>query len=115
MVGWRPASGSCACAHERRSVEGARAGCVGAECPRRIHQTLSDVRPCSDVVAKGTPLSVRIARGRPYSRNSRSKIGRTPEPLVESSPWHASKIARVLIRDRERIAIDADRPSGTGP
>ena len=36
--------------------------------------------------ANGTPLSVRMARGRPYSRNSRSKTGRTPSPLVESRP-----------------------------
>jgi hypothetical protein len=42
--------------------------------------------PVEAVVAKGTPLSVRMARGRPYSRNSRSKTGRTPWPLVDSRP-----------------------------
>jgi hypothetical protein len=47
--------------------------------------------PVQDVDANGTPLSVRIARGNPYSRKRRSKTGRTPVPLVESSPWHASK------------------------
>ena len=34
------------------------------------------------VVANGTPLSVRIAFGRPYLRNSRSKTGRTPRQTL---------------------------------
>ena len=52
---------------------------------------IQGVSPCSEVEARGTPLSVRIARGRPYSRNRRSKMGRTPVPLVESRPWQASR------------------------
>jgi len=43
--------------------------------PRRSHHTLSCDRPWIPVVAKGPPLSVRMARGRPYSRNSRSEDG----------------------------------------
>ena len=74
--------------------------------PRRSHQTLSDVRPWSDVEANGTPLSVRIARGSPYSRKSRSKMGRTPDATVESRPWQASKIPGVLVGDRQRVAVD---------
>jgi hypothetical protein len=42
-------------------------------------------------VANGTPLSVRIALGKRCSRKSRSNTGRTPCPLVESRPWHASR------------------------
>ena len=50
--------------------------------PSRIHQTeRRDSRP-SAVVAKGTPLSVRMMRGRPYSRNSRRKTARaTPDAV----------------------------------
>ena len=72
----------------RRSVEGARQDALVLNA-QRSHQTLSDVRPCSDVDAKerrcrfASPVVT-------ISRNSRS-IGRTPEPLVDSSPWHASK------------------------
>jgi hypothetical protein len=33
------------------------------------------------VVANGGPLSVRIARGKPYSRNVRSNHGRTPRSV----------------------------------
>jgi hypothetical protein len=40
---------------------------------------------------KGTPLSVRMGLGSPYSRKSRSKTGWTPWPLVESRPWHARR------------------------
>src|SRR2546425_2951781 len=46
--------------------------------PRRSHHTLSCERPWMPVVANGTPLSVRMARGSPYSRKRRSKTGRTP-------------------------------------
>ena len=59
------------------------------------------------VVANGTPLSVRIARGRPYSRNSRSRTGRTPWPLVDEQAVTRDQEARVLIGDRQRIAVDA--------
>ena len=38
------------------------------------------------VVAKGTPLSVRIALGRPNSRKVRSKTGRAPGPLMFGRP-----------------------------
>jgi hypothetical protein len=38
------------------------------------------------VVTTGTPLSVGVARGSPYSRTSGSKTGRTPWPFVESRP-----------------------------
>src|SRR5262249_16898513 len=54
--------------------------------PRLIHQTLSWDRPWMPVVANGTPLSVRMARGSPYSRKRRSKTGRTPTPWVDRRP-----------------------------
>jgi hypothetical protein len=59
--------------------------------PRRIHQTDNrDNRP-SAVVAKGTPLSVRMMSGRPYSWNRRRKIGFAPAIAVDGKPWHASR------------------------
>ena len=41
--------------------------------------------------ANGTPLSVRIARGRPNSRKVRSQTGRAPWPVLFGSPRHASR------------------------
>jgi hypothetical protein len=46
--------------------------------PSWIHHTLIAHRPWIPVEANGAPLSVRIARGRPTSRNSRSNTGRAP-------------------------------------
>lgn len=56
-----------------------------------LHQTLSCERPWMPHDAKGTPLSVRIARGRPNSRKVRSKTGRAPRPLMLGNPRHASR------------------------
>jgi hypothetical protein len=42
-------------------------------------------------VANGTPLSVRIAIGRPYSRNVRSKTGRAVTVCVERTPRQVSR------------------------
>src|SRR5881628_3883378 len=42
--------------------------------PSLIHHTASRDNPASAVEAKGAPLSVRIARGSPYSRNAASKM-----------------------------------------
>jgi hypothetical protein len=59
------------------------------------------------VVAKGTPLSVRIARGSPYSRNRRSKTGRTPMALRGEQAVTGQEVAGVLVGDRQGIAVDA--------
>jgi hypothetical protein len=40
---------------------------------------------------KGHPVVRADRLGNPYSRNSRSKTGRTPTPLVESNPWQARR------------------------
>jgi hypothetical protein len=53
--------------------------------PSRIHQTLSCERPWMPQDAKGTPLSVRMARGSPNSRKVCSKAGRAPRPLMFGS------------------------------
>jgi hypothetical protein len=59
--------------------------------PRRSHHTLSAESRPSAMVAKGTPLSVRMRAGSPYSRNSRSKTGRAPVVRVDGRPRHASR------------------------
>jgi hypothetical protein len=59
--------------------------------PSRSHQTFRVERPPTARVTKGTPLSVRTERGKPYSRNARSKIGRARTLVTEGSPWHVSK------------------------
>ena len=70
--------------------------------PSRIHHTDSvDNRP-SAVVAKGTPLSVRMIRGKPYCWKRRRKTGRAPAIAVDSKPWHASKYrlyVALVVRD----------------
>ena len=73
--------------------------------PRRIHQTLSQERPRSAWVANGTPLSVRIARGCPYSRNVRSTIGRAVTVWVESNPWQVIRSAAVFGADQPVAAV----------
>jgi hypothetical protein len=59
--------------------------------PRRIHQTDNVDRRPSAVVAKGTPLSVRMIPGKPYSWKRCKKIGRAVAIAVESKPWQVSK------------------------
>ena len=39
------------------------------------------------LVAKGTPLSVRIRFGKPYSRNNRVKTGFAPSTAVDAKAW----------------------------
>jgi hypothetical protein len=50
--------------------------------PSLIHQTLSVERPWILQEAKGTPLSVRMALGRPKSRKVRSKTGKALRVLT---------------------------------
>ena len=44
------------------------------------------------VEAKGAPLSVRIASGRPTSRKSRRNAGLAPSVLTEGSPLQSSRL-----------------------
>lgn len=61
------------------------------EMPSRIHHTESrDKRPRA-VVAKGTPLSVRMTAGNPYSSKARRKTGRAVAIAADSRPWQASR------------------------
>src|SRR5439155_8630274 len=56
--------------------------------PSFNHQTAKcDSRP-APVVANGDPLSLRMARGNPYSRNVRSNHGRTPRSLGVTMRQH---------------------------
>ena len=41
------------------------------------------------VDANGTPLSVRMASGKPTSRNSARKTGFASTVFTERKPWHA--------------------------
>src|SRR5437763_903280 len=60
--------------------------------PRRSHQTESLERLNKALgLAKGTPLSERMASGKPRSRNSRSKAVQAVSSLVESSASHNSR------------------------
>ena len=55
--------------------------------PRRTHQAESLDRRAKVLVAKGTPLSVRMRLGSPYSLNSRVNTGLDSSTEVELSPW----------------------------
>ena len=59
--------------------------------PSRNHQTDSRLRPASPREAKGTPLSVRNALGRPNSRNVSSNTFRVGSVSVLSSPSQVSR------------------------
>jgi hypothetical protein len=53
--------------------------------PRRTHHAESVDKRANVLVANGTPLSVRIRLGKPYSLNRRVKIGLASAPAVEPS------------------------------
>jgi hypothetical protein len=59
--------------------------------PRRIHHAESFDKRANVVVAKGTPLSLRIRFGKPYSWNNRVKTGRASSPAVDVSAWHPKR------------------------
>jgi hypothetical protein len=54
--------------------------------PRCIHQTFSLESPWIPVMAKGTPLPVRIAAGKPYFRKTLVKTAGAPVPSMERAP-----------------------------
>ena len=56
-----------------------------------LHQTLSFERPQKAGVAKGAPLSVRMALGRPYARHRGAKIGGASTGVVESRAVQLSR------------------------
>jgi hypothetical protein len=53
--------------------------------PSRIHQMDSRLSPPGAGLANGGPLSVRIASGKPYSRNTASKTARARSSSVRST------------------------------
>ena len=55
--------------------------------PSRTHHADSVDRRARVVVANGTPLSLRIRFGSPYSWNSRVKTGFAPATAVEVKAW----------------------------
>src|SRR6184192_4040140 len=59
--------------------------------PSRIHQTFIAHSPWMPVEQKGAPLSVRIARGRPTSRKSRSNTSQLSSVRIEARASHASR------------------------
>ena len=59
--------------------------------PSRTHHVESFDRRANVVVANGTPLSLRIRVGSPYSLNSRVKIGFASSTAVEVSAWHPKR------------------------
>ena len=60
--------------------------------PKRSHQTARRDKPnIAHGAANGTPLSVRIAAGRPKSRKVRSNTEKAKRDLVDSRPSQASR------------------------
>ena len=59
--------------------------------PSLIHHTASRDNPPTAELANGGPLSVRIAQGRPYSRNAASKMARTRWVSVFSTACERSR------------------------
>src|SRR5437870_12775241 len=75
--------------------------------PSRIHQTFIAHSPWMPVEQKGAPLSVRIARGRPTSRKSRSNTSQLSLRADRSEGVTRQQIAAVLVGDRQGIAVRA--------
>ena len=59
--------------------------------PKRTHQAESLDSRAKVVVAKGTPLSVRMRLGKPYSLNKRVNTGFAPSTEVEFNAWHPNR------------------------
>ena len=59
--------------------------------PSLTHHAESFDRRANVVVANGTPLSVRIRLGSPYSWNSRVKIGLVPSTAVDGRAWQPKR------------------------
>ena len=59
--------------------------------PSHTHQAESFESRAKVVVANGTPLSVRIRIGKPYSLNSRVKMGFASATAVELSAWQPKR------------------------
>src|SRR5437867_12136270 len=68
--------------------------------PRRTHHAESFDKRANVVVANGTPLSLRIRRGSPYSWNSRVKMG------LASSARAAAAEGPDAPRERQRLERD---------
>ncbi len=74
--------------------------------PSRSHQTESLERLNKALgLAKGTPLSERMASGRPRSRNSRSKAVQARSSRVEFERFAQQQEARGMVGDGQRIAV----------
>ena len=56
--------------------------------PNRTHHADSVDKRANVFVANGTPLSLRMRWGSPYSWNSRVKTGFAFATAVECSAWH---------------------------
>ena len=67
------------------------AGWISGRMPKRTHQAESVDKRAKVLVANGTPLSVRIRVGKPYSWNSRVKIGFASATAVDASPWQPKR------------------------
>ena len=59
--------------------------------PRRTHHADSVDKRAKRFVAKGTPLSVRLRVGSPYSLNNRVKIGLASATAVDASAWQPKR------------------------
>ena len=83
-----------------------------ARTPRRCHHALRCDRPSGPPQAKGAPLSVQRARGRPWRRNSRVSTARTVRALGATSSRTAStcREARSRTVSGARAAPSPARP-----
>jgi len=81
--------------------------------PSPTHQAESfDNRP-RVLVAKGTPFSMRMRLGSPYSLNRRVNTGFASATLVDKSPWQSSRYRprpTAIDRGLGRPLVAASRP-----
>ena len=82
----------------------ARFNPVPAGSPSLIHHTLNRLSPSTPTVAKGDPLSVRIASGIPYSRNAASNTALGRDRLGLLHRLATQQEPAVGVRNRQRIA-----------
>ena len=74
--------------------------------PSLTHHTASDDRLPNPTLAKGGPLSVRMARGSPYSRKARSRTRCACGPLGLDSPSQANRYREGGVLHGQRVDPD---------
>src|SRR5215471_9212153 len=79
--------------------------------PKASHQADNRLRPWTALqLAKGAPLSLRMAPGKPWRSKSRSKLLCTVSVRASPMARNSNKVTAVLVADGQRFAPQVASP-----